>query len=202
MFLAQVACVVSSPSVCEWDAVRWKVVGSGDHLVTSWTIPLSSPDGRRPGWKAAANLPLRIPFHRAALRQFHVAQLSGFLSGRNALLLRFSRPQVGRHPNSVPFFRLGVALHRRVSKFCWIFYWFSFDCLCFKIHLSLQVPVGFCQHYNRRRQRLKDCGGPLLRPADTSSTAGHATQSGNPFRCQLRPPSQGLFGLVQLCRWR
>lgn len=90
-----------------------------------------------------------------------------------------------------------------IYQFCCIFlYLFSFvlNCLCFKIHLSLKVPVGFCQHYNRRRQRLKDCGGPLLRPADTSSTAGHAAQSGNPFRCQLRPPSQGLFGLVQLCR--
>ena len=48
--------------------------------------------------------------------KFHVAQLSRSLPCRNALLLHLPRPQMGRHPNSVPFFRSRVAVYRWVRK--------------------------------------------------------------------------------------
>ena len=113
-FQSQVWCFSLKWRVCNilvWDEIRWKVVSAGDDFVTPSTVPLSDV---RAGWKTTTNLSLRISFHWAAIRQFHITQLSGFLSGRNTLLLRFSRTQMGRHPNSVPFFRFGITLHRRV----------------------------------------------------------------------------------------
>ena len=64
-----------------------------------------------------AGLRLRIQLVGGENWEFHVSQLSGFVSGWDAMSLRVQRLSMGRNTDRVPGFQPGAGLLRRVSRF-------------------------------------------------------------------------------------
>ena len=71
--------------------------------------------------------------------QFHVSQLSGSVSGRNAMPLRLQRLSVGRHTDWIPCVQFTTGLH------CWVSWWLNGSVIPFNIISKRRIALGAYQ---------------------------------------------------------